>query len=77
MRSPAARRHDETFPVIGSLDDFDAQAWNLGEGVCNLASIVTGIGPHEFEPWKALADLVQHHARAITVLQARGMDDDP
>jgi len=52
VRSTTQRRGSTTKPFMSSdcLTIFDAQRGKLDERVSDLASVVAGIGPHEFEP---------------------------
>ena len=77
LDDPATWQDDEGFQVVAAFDDLKAQHRNFGDGSLDLPSIIAMIGPDEFEPGKALADFVEHYARAVAVLHARGMDDDP
>src|ERR1700733_6580240 len=46
-----------------------------GHGILDLMGVVACVGPNKFQPWKALADLVEDEDRAIAVLNASRMDD--
>jgi hypothetical protein len=72
---PSTGQHDEAFDVVGALDDFEPELRRSGDGVFNLVGVVAGVGPNEFEPWKALADLVENESCAVAIPQARGVDD--
>ena len=42
-----------------------------------MPSIIAIIGPDEFEPREAIADLVEDEGRPVTILDTRGVNDDP
>jgi len=42
-----------------------------------VVAVVAIVRPDQFEPGKAVADLVEDKRRAIAVLDARGMNDGP
>src|ERR1700733_7976491 len=71
---PSTGQHDEAFPVVRALDDFEPEPRQSGDGVFDLTGIVAGVGPNELEPWKALANLVENESGAVVILHARGVD---
>lgn len=77
LDDPAARQDHEAFRVVAALDDLHARHGNLGDGSRDLPGVVGAIGPDQFEPGKALADLVEDKGGAVAVLDAGGMNDDP
>jgi hypothetical protein len=79
VRSTTQRRGNTTKPFMSSdrLTISMRNRGTLATASFDLVSGVAGIGPHEFEPGKALADLVEDHTRPVAILQAGGMDDDP
>ncbi len=56
----SAGQDEEAFDVVRALDDFEPEPRRSGDGVFDLVGVVAGIGPDEFEPWKALAGVVAH-----------------
>ena len=74
-RRPISGQDDEAFDVVGALDDFEPEPRRSGHGVLELMGVVACVGPNKFQPWKALADLVEDEDRAIAVLNASRMDD--
>ena len=74
---PSARQDNKTAHIVGALDDLQFQAGDFGDGIDNLMRVIAAIGPDQLKPWMALADLVEHQSRAVTILDASGMDDDP
>jgi hypothetical protein len=77
LDDPAAWQDDEAFQVVAALDDLKAQHRNFGDGSLDLPSIIAIIGPDEFEPGEAIADLVEDEGRPVTILDTRGVNDDP
>src|SRR5512134_3788429 len=62
-----ARQHDEAGHVIAPLDDLDPEVGDLGDGLIDLAGVVAAIGPDQFEPWEARADLVEDEGGAVAI----------
>jgi hypothetical protein len=77
LDDPATRQDDEAFQVVAALDDLKAQHRNFGDGSLDLPSIIAIIGPDEFEPREAIADLIEDEGRPVTILDTRGVNDDP
>ncbi len=50
---------------------------NFGDGIDDLVRIVSPIGPDKLQPGMAFADFIEHQRRAVTILDAGGMDHDP
>jgi len=73
---PSGAAKGQTLHVIAALDYFDAQRWNLRDRRVDLMSVVSAVCPYEFEPWKTVADFIEHKRCSIAVLQASRMDDD-
>src|SRR6516164_6177577 len=73
----AARQDDEAPHVVAPLDDLHAQPWHLSHRSLNLPCVVAAVGPDEFEPREAPADLVEDQPGSIAVLDRGGVDDDP
>lgn len=76
LDDPATRQDDKAFRMIASLDDFEPQHGDFGDGRIDLMGVVATVGPQKLEPRKAVADFVEHEGRAIVVLHPRRMDDD-
>lgn len=74
---PSAWQDDEAAHVVGTLDDFQSQARDFGDGIDDLVRMIAAVGPDELEPGVALADLIQHQSRAVAILYSGGMDHDP
>jgi hypothetical protein len=45
--------------VIGALDDLKPEPRRFSDSVLDLMGVLAGVGPNEFQPGKALVDLVE------------------
>ena len=78
VRSTTQRRGKTTKPFRSSLRlTISRRNAGIGDGSLDLPSIIAIIGPDEFEPREAIADLVEDEGCPITILDTRGVDDDP
>lgn len=77
LDDPATRQDDEAGHVVAPFDDLDPEGGNLGGGLIDLSGVVASVGPDQFEPWEAVADLIEHQAGTVAILDAGGVDDDP
>src|ERR1700736_463948 len=70
VRSTTQRRGRTTKPlqVVAALDDLHAQQRHLGHRSFDLPRVVAAIGPNQFEPREAPADLVEDQPGPVTVL---------
>jgi hypothetical protein len=75
LDDPSARQADGTFHIVGALDDLNAQAGVVGDGVVHLASVVAVVRPDQFEPVEPLAYFVKDQGRAVAVLDTSRMSN--
>ena len=73
---PAFRKNLEALGGIGALDDLDLPFARFGDGVGHPWSLIAAIGIDALDEGKAAAGFAQHGARAVAVLDVRGMDGD-
>lgn len=73
---PSARQDDKSAHIVGTFDDLQSQAGDFGDSINDLMCVVAAIGPDQFEPRMALADLIEHQCCAIAILDAGGMNND-
>jgi hypothetical protein len=54
------------------LDDFEPEPRRSGHGILDLMGVVACVGPNKFQPWKALADLVEDEPSPLSATGCRG-----
>jgi hypothetical protein len=59
--------------VVAPLDDLHAQDGHFGHRSVNLPRVAAAIGPDQFEPGEAPADLVEDQPGTVAVLDGGGV----
>src|SRR5712672_872422 len=72
---PAFGEDDEVMS-IAALDDLDHPAAGIGDRLCDLRSLIAGIGEDALDEGEGAACIAQNIAHAVTILNVGRMDDD-
>jgi hypothetical protein len=65
--------------VIGALDDLKPEPRRFSDSVLDLMGVLAGVGPNEFQPGKALVDLVEQQvapSRSWTITSSEALNID-
>jgi len=71
----ACAQHEEPVPVAAA-DDVELPVAGVGDHGVHLAALVTGVADDALDKGEAPSRLSEQSLRAITILDARGMDVD-